>query len=98
MRLEVNVEPLAPRSPCLLRRETHSHRSYAFALVLTMRLGVDEECVVSTIRHDIHEADQPPVFGARSYPTEAAGTDSAPPSDLRVSSMCANEFNHLLVG
>jgi hypothetical protein len=95
---EVNVEPFAPRSLCLLRRESHRHRSYAFSLVLTMGLCVDEECVVSTVPHDVHEPDQPSVFGARRYPTEAAGTDSVPPSGLRISSMCDNEFNHLLIG
>ena len=87
-----------PGSLRLLRRETHSHRSYAFALVLTMRLRVYEECVVSTIRHDVHEADQLPVLCARSDPTEAARTDSAPLSGLRVSAVGVNEFDHLLVG
>jgi hypothetical protein len=95
--LEIHMQPLASGGLHVLSRESDSPRCDASALVATVRFGVDDEGVVSTIRNDVHEADELTVDVARSYPAKAVRPDSIPPADLGIPAMGGNEFNHLVV-
>ena len=96
--IEVDVEPLASCGPGVLRCEVDELRSYALALVSAVRLCVDDKGMVSSVRYDVNEADEPSAGVAGSDPAETVWTDSVPPADLGVSVMGIHELNHLRVG
>lgn len=82
----------------MLRGKVDASRSYALALVSAMRLRVDEKGMVSPVRYDVDEANEAPAGVAGSDPAQTVWTDSIPPSDIGVSAMGIDEFDHLRVG
>jgi hypothetical protein len=53
--------------------------------------------MVSTVRYDVDEPDETPAGVAGSDPAQTVWTDSIPPTDLGVSAMGLDEFDHLRV-
>ncbi len=82
----------------MLRCEVDNPCSDALALVSAVRLCIEEKGVVSTVGHDVGEADERPAGVADSDPAETVGTDSTPLADCGVSAMNIDEFNQLRVG
>jgi hypothetical protein len=95
--VEVDVEPLATGGLRLPGRELDKARPDAFALEGAVRLGVEQERVVSAVPRDVHEADDRPVGRPGRDPAETVRAYLIPPAVYRPSAVRVHQADYLAI-
>lgn len=97
VRLEVDVEPLAPCSLCVTGGAADDLGANPSALPVPAGLGVDQERVVPAVLRDIHERDEGAFGVARRHPAETVRADLVPQAGCRPSAVGLDKLDHLLI-
>src|ERR1700728_4755647 len=98
VRLEVNVQPLAPGSLGVSGCTPDQLGTNALVLMASASLRVKEERVVAAVPGNVHEAHEKAVGGSRGDPTEAVRPNLIPPSGSRVAAVGMHKVDHLVIG